>query len=509
MTTHLRHPLTLLILLIYLISGVMYAYLTPNWQAPDEPAHYNYIQYLAHNLTFPELTADCYDQAYLNQLTSERFPSELTIDPICYEYHQPPSYYMLAMPLFWLSSGSLLVIRLLSVFIGAGTLYLALRIAQMIYSDQPTITYGTMAFVAFVPMHGSILASVNNDSLAGLLFAALLYRLIRQLTYIDKAIDDESPLLKQDLGMAVLLGLGLLTKMTVYIAIPIVGITVWLSTSRQRWKLVLIRLGIIYGIAMLIVLPWYLRNLNLYGNFDIFGLQRHDQIVEGQLRTSDYIQQIGGANYVNNAMLTTFHSFWGQFGWMAVPMDGRVYWALTILMVIALTGLISLAIDKKRKQSDLADLKPVNWEALSLMAVVIGLVLSAYGWYNLQFVQFQGRYLFTSMIPFGLFFSLGLTSGFRKTWPSIISLSMLLGYLLLNTWFTGHVDKWAFLLTGLPLLILITQSAISRYVVSRYAVSHSHYRNISEWWLVGACYIGLAMLTLLAPTWFIVSNLGS
>ncbi|MDM8530863.1 DUF2142 domain-containing protein [Anaerolineales bacterium HSG25] len=491
MTTHLRHPLTLLILLTYLGSGIMYATLTPKWQTPDEPAHYNYIRYLAQELSFPELTADCYDQAYLNQLTSQKFPAERTITPICYEYHQPPNYYLLATPVFWLSSGSLLALRLLSVLIGAGTIYLALRIAQTIYPHQSTVSYGAMAFVAFVPMHGSILASVNNDALAGFLFAALLYQLIQQLTVPN----DESPPFKQDIGVAVLLGLGLLTKMTVYIAIPLVGITVWLTTPRQQWKPLLTRLSIVYGLALLIVLPWYLRNINLYGNFDIFGLQRHDQIVAGQLRTSDYIQQVGGLNYVNNILLTSFHSFWGQFGWMAVPMDGRVYWALMVLMLIALSGLVSLTIGLKTNDPGLIDLKPAKWEALALMAVIIGLVLSAYGWYNLQFVQFQGRYLFTAMIPFGLFFSLGLTSGFRRVWPSIVSLSLLLGYLLLNAWLTKQIDKWAFLLTCLPLLILVTRLALNRY------------RSISEQWLVGACYVGLAVLTLLAPVWFIVPNL--
>ena len=43
------------IILIYLILGLLYALYTPAWQAPDEPAHYNYVQYLAEQRRFPVL----------------------------------------------------------------------------------------------------------------------------------------------------------------------------------------------------------------------------------------------------------------------------------------------------------------------------------------------------------------------------------------------------------------------------------------------------------------------
>ena len=42
-----------LILLVYLAIGVLYAVNTPAWQAPDEPAHYNYIKHLAEHRSLP------------------------------------------------------------------------------------------------------------------------------------------------------------------------------------------------------------------------------------------------------------------------------------------------------------------------------------------------------------------------------------------------------------------------------------------------------------------------
>ena len=34
------------IVLAYLLLATLYAVYTPDWQAPDEPAHYNYVKYL-------------------------------------------------------------------------------------------------------------------------------------------------------------------------------------------------------------------------------------------------------------------------------------------------------------------------------------------------------------------------------------------------------------------------------------------------------------------------------
>jgi hypothetical protein len=42
----------------------------------------------------------------------------------------------------------------------------------------------------------------------------------------------------------------------------------------------------------------------------------------------------------------------------------------------------------------------------------------AYGWYNLQFVQHQGRYLYTALIPIAIAFALGWARGrFERAAP--------------------------------------------------------------------------------------------
>ena len=102
----------------YLGIGALYAVKTPAWQVPDEPAHYNYVRFVAEGRGLPVLQPGDYDQAYLEQHQSARFPSSMPIDSIRYEFWQPPLYYILAAPIYLATGGSLLALRLFSVVLG-------------------------------------------------------------------------------------------------------------------------------------------------------------------------------------------------------------------------------------------------------------------------------------------------------------------------------------------------------------------------------------------------------
>lgn len=484
-------PLFTVILLSYLFSGGLYASLTPAWQSPDEPAHYNYVRHLAREGSLPILANGCYDQAYLSLLTSRRFPPELAIAPLCYEFHQPPLYYLLAVPVFVISDGSLLALRLFSLLLGAGTVSLAFFIAQTIFPSRLDLAYGTMAFVAFIPMHLAILASVNNDALAGLIWAALLWSLCRRLITGSGNV----------YGLGLLLGLALLTKMTIYIALVVVAVA--LVTIRQGAR----DLGLIYGLALIIALPWYIRNGLRYGNGDIFGLQRHDEIVVGQLRTADRVAEVGWLTHLGDFFRTTFHSFWGQFGWMAVPMDSRVYLVLTLVTLVALGGFILWSLDHCRREKPITPATPetstrlttAQHRALAILGLNIVLTGLAYSWYNWQFVQFQGRYLFPAIIPLGLFFSLGLTEIYRDRRLGYLIAGLGLAFLILvgQSLWQGDWAKWHLVTIGLPLGLMIGRGILVVY--GRWSVPAS--------WLMGVTYLLLAGLTMVVPGWFIVPHL--
>ena len=101
--------------------GTLFAITTPPWQNPDEPAHYNYVAHVANERQLPVLQMGDYDEAYLQRLKAERFPRDLSIAPIRYESHQPPYTICLSTPVYWLSGGRLLALRLFSVVLGGAS----------------------------------------------------------------------------------------------------------------------------------------------------------------------------------------------------------------------------------------------------------------------------------------------------------------------------------------------------------------------------------------------------
>ena len=90
----LRKPTrsVLAIIAVYLVLAVLFAVYTPAWQNPDEPAHYNYVKYLADQHRFPVLKPGDYPGEYLEEIKAARFPPEMSVEAIRYEFHQPPLY---------------------------------------------------------------------------------------------------------------------------------------------------------------------------------------------------------------------------------------------------------------------------------------------------------------------------------------------------------------------------------------------------------------------------------
>lgn len=164
-----------LLLLAYLTLGALFAARTPAWQAPDEPAHYNYVYQLVIG-RLPVIEPNDWDQDYLSQIVGSQFDPTYSINRLTYEDWQPPLYYLLQVPVYLISGGSLTAMRLLSVALGAGVVTLAYIIGREVFYRRIWAALAVAAFVAFLPQHLAMLSSVNNDSLAELIIAAILDR---------------------------------------------------------------------------------------------------------------------------------------------------------------------------------------------------------------------------------------------------------------------------------------------------------------------------------------------
>ena len=395
------HIAALLLLLLYLVVGALFAWRTPAWQAPDEPAHYNYVAQVAAGTLLPVIEPGDWNNAYLEQLKADDFAPELLNDlqTVQYEDHQPPLYYWLLAPVFWLTNGSLLALRLVSVLIGAVTVGLSFAIAREMLPDRRYLSLAVMCLVAFIPQQVHILSSVNNDALAGAMIAATLLTTLRYL----------NGKLAHEWVFGMLLGVIVITKTTAYFMAGVVLLAVLLryllARPKPLWRMMA---GVIVPAGVLAVLYWG-RNLLVYGVPDFLGLRAHDAVVVGQLRTADYLADLGVQGYLERGLSTTFNSFWGQFGWMEAPMGDAlpaVMSLITLLLLLSAGGwLLSMVRDDVPQPSQNPAQSRAMW---ALIGLVMTFALLQFAYYNSVFVQFQGRYIFAGLIPFALLVVVGL-----------------------------------------------------------------------------------------------------
>jgi len=155
--------------------------------------------------------------------------------------------------------------------------------------------------------------------------------------------------------------------------------------------------------ALLISAPWFIRNGITYGWLDLTGQVRHDEVVRGQLTTAEYLAGHGWGALLRNMAHTTFHSFWGQFGWMAVPLQPRFYQALAAFSSLAAVGFLWWLFDRHRPR-----LTSHQRVSLALLCLSCLLTIVVFLGYNARFLQHQGRYLFPALVPIAMAVALGL-----------------------------------------------------------------------------------------------------
>jgi hypothetical protein len=395
------------IVAIYALFGALYAIYTPMWQAPDEPAHFNYIRAIGDTGALPVLQMGDYDQTYLNDIKAAKFPASMQVDAIRYESYQPPLYYLAATPIYLAAradglGAQVLALRLFSVLLGAALLLVAYTVVRTVLPADPFAATAATGVVAAVPMHVAITASISNDTAAELVLALIVLLAVRR---VRNGVGDRSYAI---MGGA-LFGAALLTKSTAYVPAAAVLIATEFArtaTSQSRFSSAeLRRLIALFALAAVISSPMFIRNMLTYGVTDPLGLARHNAVVAGQPTTAEMIGTYGLNHILFDYVAVTFKSFWAQFGWMGVLVNDRIYVALMILSGAAAFGLALYVLRVWRRHEALSE--PERWNLLLLGLVVLTSAIDFLG-YNLEFFQLQGRYLFPAMIPIALFGVLGL-----------------------------------------------------------------------------------------------------
>jgi hypothetical protein len=405
-----------LLILVEIIFGVLYTMNTARWEAPDEPAQFNYVRHVAETGTLPVLKVGDYDQAYLEKIKAEKFPPTLSIDAIRYESYQPPLYYFVAAPVYLIARAVgfdvVIALRLFSVVLGAILLMLAYRVFVQVFPKNLLLAATGIGFMATVPMHIAMSASINADTFAEVVLAALL---LIALARASGTLSDERFVL---LG-GILYGLALLTSIKIYpsgllLILAELAFRGWgskagdLKSKILNWQAVVSGARILlFLLALSLVLSfwWFARNALVYGGGDIFGLARHDVVVTGQPTTVEWVAMYGLKNVLADFFIITFKSFWAQFGWMGVLVNDRIYVGLFLLSAVAFVGALLWIFRIGRERGKQIGGKWMMWGILGAWMLVVTV---DHAFYNLRYFQPQGRYLFPALIPFAAFAVAGL-----------------------------------------------------------------------------------------------------
>ena len=383
-----------LILFLYLIIGGLFAIRMPAWQTPDEPAHYNYVRQLAQTGVLPVIEPSDWTPGLVPIGPDNR---NVAVDFITYEDHQPVLFYALAVPAFRLFNGSLVALRLFGLVISVSTIVFAFLSVRTLFPTQPGVMAFAAAFVALLPQHVHSMAGFNNDALSEALLALTLFVCVQLLV---RGVSTPKMIV-----LAVSVGLALLTKAQAYLALPLAVIGLWLAYQPRTWRLLAAP-----ALACLIGAPLWLRNISTYGGLDFLGLQKHNLVVVGQPTTAMLIEKLGFGGAMFKLLRTTFQSFWGQFGWMTIPLNDKFYLGFLAFTILSA---VFFMLWWQRSQSAKTQ-TPAQNKALTLMACLALMTVLAFAWYNLQFEQHQGRYLYPALIPIATAISLGWHFALRR-----------------------------------------------------------------------------------------------
>ncbi len=415
----LARRLPWLLIALSLAHSLLYLALTPPWQGPDEPRHFQYVQ-LMRDLGRVPSAADARAAVGLQSdvyrsLTEQRFwelrehrspPAGENPDAAAASLEmrrlllvapvEPPLFYALCgVFLRPFRSASMLtqlyVLRLWSAVFGAVLVGLAYVAAGSLWPADRRPRALAALFVVFLPMQAFMSGVFNSDGLADLWAAGVFAFLV----WIG--LRGGSPV--RWVGLTACLALAVATKRTTLFLVPLVALSLWwivpgpIRHRRAWWWLALA--GGVCGVAVGGTLLATSGSMAAWSTLE-------------PLRTwiaSSQPTLVAVVVHFSVSVMLQFASFWADFGWMNVPLDVGWYAGLAVLSLVALAGWVRFGRRARRGGQDSAAAWTL-WRMVTLAAVLV--VLQSIALMVVRNRPQQGRYLFTAIVPLAIAFTAGL-----------------------------------------------------------------------------------------------------
>ena len=356
---------------------------------PDETAHRDYIRLLVEERGLVQFRVQDPEVVARGD------------EPERYETHQPPLYYLLCVPVYLATGGSLFALRLVSAVIQLATVWLTFRAVRDLFPDRAELALGAALFVAFLPAQAQLSGAVSNDPLTTLVAVAIFWRLgllVKAGPGTGEAGGRGAVLL------GALFGIGLLTKLSVLQLLPVIVLAYGIAARVQVVppRRALAQAALALGLGVLIAAPWLVRNTVLYG--DPLALKIY-LLTGPNFKPAAIMQGFGWTfgDYLRFVGVRSFATFWYLLP-PNLPPNRFTGAPLPLLLVLALGlgGLLGTLRWLQRLYGE-----PGQRRILGLCIAGILLLVPFYTRFILTTFQAQGRYFLPVLLPVALVACLG------------------------------------------------------------------------------------------------------
>lgn len=383
------------LLILFVAKGIVLAIVVGPFTGHDEVDHFFYIQRIAMGQGLGEFRTV--------MLPPEAAPYAAYVADFPYnaEVIQPPLYHLLLAPIYAILPGTifgkLLVLRLISVLLGALVVLVSYALANELFPDDFAVRAGTPIFVALQPQLAFEAAIVNHDIMVILLATLLVW-----LTF---AWANSGYTARRLTWLGAIGGAGILTKTSFGLMLPVLAVAILLVERRRGTRSPeTIKTAVApCALAIAIASPWIARSFWLYG--DPTGAQELRSIPGFAGQAQGVLEMLTSSVFWRGRL----EDFWGNYGWRLIPFDPGTYRAIYALWSLAAVGLLALwiraaiAVSKRRP---LPVLSGRQWDGMIvLVAWAVAMVAGVIYVGTIQFTQ--SRFAFPAMAAFGILTSTG------------------------------------------------------------------------------------------------------
>ena len=406
------------VIVVFTILALANNMLVPVFEAPDEPAHFQYARLLAQGRGLPVQTdpeRSAYAEGFnpplyylvpaliLRWCDRQRGAAVQVIEPETRSDEQmialaqsgnvlppmnprfrwwgagtEPQWYLHTSEGPW-APGPLLAVRLMrlfSTFCAVATLWAVFLLARHVLPGHPAGQLVALSVVAFNPQFVFLASVLNSDNLVTALGTWLLVVLVGTFGRVTS---------RSVIAMGLLVGFGALAKTNMlFFCVPVLGCLCWGTDDRRsRWRWC----GAFLLLVAVIIGWFFVRNALLYGATDIFGYAARERLDPVFVLPAEERWSFLGRDFAPVLLQT----YWGWFGWLEVRMQSWQYVVYALVTIASLYSYRVLAMPENGYAKRGIVLLLWSTVLLNILALLA---------FNLRFRAHQGRLLFPSIGAF-------------------------------------------------------------------------------------------------------------